>query len=151
MHAQRAQWTPAACDTWEAKVIPPRGALKANLRHCVKVIFYLTENMVQKELPCLSWGTSEPWFIRFSSSIQMKMPSCLPAYYLTGTGKLDWSSYTACVHARVHLYLSLNLFVKLTWNFDLPVWPTISVTMDFCGPVKLILIKIIKKKNKPQT
>jgi len=46
MRAQRAQWKPAARDTWEAKVIPPRGALKANLQHCVKVIFYLTENMV---------------------------------------------------------------------------------------------------------
>lgn len=59
MHAQRAQWKPAACDSWEAKVIPPRGVLKANLQCCVKVIFYLTENMVQKELPHLIQGTSE--------------------------------------------------------------------------------------------
>lgn len=45
MHAQPAQWKLAACYTWEMKVIPPRGVLKANLQHCAKVIFYLTENM----------------------------------------------------------------------------------------------------------
>lgn len=54
MHAKRAQWKPAACDTWEAKVILPRGALKANLPYYVKVIFYLTENMERKSYLALS-------------------------------------------------------------------------------------------------
>lgn len=99
MHAQAAQWKHAACDTWEAKVIPPRGALKANLQYRVKVIFYLTENMAWKELPCLTQGTSEQWFISFLSSIRTKTPT---ENAILPTGSLsywDWEIKLGFIHS----------------------------------------------------
>lgn len=58
MPTGRAGWQPAVCDPWEEGEIPPGAVLKANLQPCVKDIFYLTENMVRKTLPCLIQGTS---------------------------------------------------------------------------------------------
>lgn len=58
MPTQRAWWQPAGCAPWEEGGIPPGAVLKANLQPCVKDIFYLTENMVQKALACLIQGTS---------------------------------------------------------------------------------------------
>lgn len=60
MHAhRRARCEPAGCDPWEEGEIPPGAVLKAHLQPCVKDIFYLTENMVGKALPCLIQGTCE--------------------------------------------------------------------------------------------
>lgn len=56
--------------------------------------------------------------------------------------------FTHSLHVHVHSYLNLNLSVKLTWNFDLPIWPSISVTMEFCYPVYLTLIQTLNKKIK---
>lgn len=122
MHAQTAQWKLAACDTWEVKVIPPRGALKANLQHRVKVIFYLTENMAWKELPCLTQGTSEQWFISFFPSIRTKTPT---ENTILPTGSLsywDWEIKLGFIHSLCASECTLLPRFQCFWETDTELW-----------------------------